>query len=257
MTNGRRNSPTRKLLNLTQQKTLRAAARAIAAPLLADIPCPPTDLEILGDRLAVTRREEDIGGTGQLRKMGSSYEIVYSPNQPLARRRFTIAHELAHLILIQELQHTRQPTKEVERLCDLIAVELLMPESQFRAALQNQWTIDALFTLARTFQASLTATSRRCAELTGITIFEADGGRITWAQGPLRNTIALEEDELLNEVLAACAGKTGATQLYLNNGQAVRHWTAEYRPLGKTGRALFLLSRVRSDSETPSPDVGR
>ena len=248
MKKGRRTGTLGKLLTLTQEETVDAAVRAITNPLLAHVHCPPTDLEALGDWLGVARREEDIGGAGQLRKNGNGYEIVYSPAQSNGRQRFTIAHELAHFILIQELKYTPPSTKQVERLCDMIAAEILLPETHLRAAFPDRWTVGSIFALARDFQTSVTATARRCADLAGFTVFEVDHDRVTWAHGPLCRTIALVDDALQTEMRAACLGHARTVHVYLNDGVEVRSWIADYRPLGRTGRALFLLSLARSDT---------
>lgn len=57
------------------------------------------------------------------------------------RARFTIAHELGHLILLQSVEPSLRPEladprthREVERLCNLAAAELLMPERGFKRA---------------------------------------------------------------------------------------------------------------------------
>jgi hypothetical protein len=244
MRNSWKSASARAVLAVTGKRTVPEAARAFAAKLLSDVASPPTDLDSIAARLGATVHEEHIRGSGELRREGRAYQIIYNPDQSRAQRRFTIAHEIAHLALIQSIQETPLPSREVERLCDLIAVELLFPAFVFRAAFPREWTIEAIFELAKEFQASLTATSHHCAQMAGVTIFEVEGGQIRWVQGPLRKTIALEDAALVSEINAACSGVAGSSDLYLNDGTHVRRWRALFRPLGKTNRALFLITPV-------------
>jgi hypothetical protein len=225
----------------TGKSAIPAAARSLAATLLIDITSPPTDLECIAGRLGATLHEEEIRGAGELRRDGDSYRIIYNPDQPIAQRRFTIAHEIAHLSLAGSNNHTHSPN-DVERLCDLIAAELLFPEAIFRSAFPGEWTIEAFFALARQFQASLTATAHRCADLADLTIFEVNSGDIRWVYGPLRGTIALQDDALVQVIKTARSGAAGCSELYLNDGSYIRRWKAHYQSLGKADRTLFLLA---------------
>jgi predicted transcriptional regulator len=94
------------------------------------------------------------------------------PDLSVPRRRFTIAHELAHVVIGQTGPNAPRAGKEPERLCDLIAVELLMPAQIFRAQLPVVLHIADIVSLAKRFQTSLAATAHRCAELSRSTLFE-------------------------------------------------------------------------------------
>lgn len=87
-----------------------------------------------------------------------------------AAQMFTLAHELAHLALgqsaafdLHRLQAARDP---VERACNLIAAEFLVPEQELRA----QWdaamkTTDPFQSVARTFKVSRVVVARRALDL--------------------------------------------------------------------------------------------
>jgi len=240
----------RRLITASAAQDVRGAVRAISADLLRNTECPPTDLNTIIERLNAKLSGEGIFGSGELRRDGNGYEIVYAADLSLPRRRFTIAHELAHVIVDQTGPNAPRVGKELERLCDLIAVELLMPEDVFRAHLPHSFRVADIFTLAKRFQASLSATARRCAELSQVTVFEVAKGKLTWACGPLRRSSALRDDALLQHVRSACAGQSSQIVLYLNDHSSIKPISVEYHAFGRTGRALFLLT-------TLSPSVAK
>src|ERR1700686_5024190 len=75
--------------------TVEVAVRTVAARLLRDVTCPPTDLEALKERLNVKRIEPMPGLpiSGELRADGDGFVIVYSAPMSEGRKRFTVAHE--------------------------------------------------------------------------------------------------------------------------------------------------------------------
>lgn len=92
------------------------------------------------------------------------------------RQRFTCLHEVSHTFFPgfrEEKRYRRDRVtgryrmhREEEYLCDLGARELLLPASRFARHLESlPLGIEALFTLAETFDASLEATGIRIAQL--------------------------------------------------------------------------------------------
>ena len=109
------------------------------------------------------------------------YSVVIDEKAPESRQRYSLAHELAHIMLL-ELDPTSEELPKVprfrtaaaedekwkaeERLCDEIAAELLMPEKLFSAEVANMGhSLRHLPRLAGRFQASLTAAAIRYWEL--------------------------------------------------------------------------------------------
>lgn len=92
------------------------------------------------------------------------------------RRRFSIAHEVGHILLfdsvvqnpalIRELR-SAAVWKRVERLCNIGAAHLLMPTATFRAALDTALppTRERVEALALQFRVSLAAAARRIPEV--------------------------------------------------------------------------------------------
>jgi Zn-dependent peptidase ImmA (M78 family) len=230
---------------------MHAAVRTLTAPLLKGIDCPPTDLHGIARGLSIPIIEESIGGSGELRRTTEGLQIICNPKQAAHRRRFTIAHELGHAIIEESGDSFNQNTIETERLCDLFAVELLMPEHRFREHLPQKVTFPGIRALAAQYQTSLQTTAYRCAELANVTIIEAKNGKFGKPYGQLQRANAA--DVLLDESLRAlamraCKGESGTTQLYLTHRYSVRQWNIHYHPLGSE-HALFILTPIRMQSE--------
>lgn len=113
----------------------------IARALCAEFPCPndQTDLVALGKHLGVARVEGvHMESDGCLLKKNGTYAIYYRLDRGRSRQRFTIAHEIAH-ILIERCGGGEIPERGVrragvhsgvERLAERVAAELLMPQDR-------------------------------------------------------------------------------------------------------------------------------
>ena len=112
-----------------------------------DVPaCPPIDLEALATRMGVSEvYETEMAEDGRLEPRGLRAIVYLRRGLGRGRRRFTLAHELAHWALA----HPASPRTvyrriysggDEERLCDEIAASLLMPRQwtlKFRSLPQN------------------------------------------------------------------------------------------------------------------------
>ena len=165
------------------------AVPAVVRTVLSGIPCPPTDLEALCARLNVREvvDDDDIPVVGELRRENGAFRILCSVGQSPVRRRFTIAHELAHVLFEQSGPRAPRVGADLERLCDMLAAELLMPRAIFEATL-NEAILDpsVVRRLASQFQTSLTATALRCAEFRPLSVVCIHNGRRKWIRGPAR-----------------------------------------------------------------------
>ena len=102
---------------------------------------PPYHLEPLLDWLGIEVIYEPLPPkvAGYYARIGPDATIVVNINNSDRRRRWTLAHELAHHFYEVgfendiRLRLTVKPSKEEEELCDHFAAELLMPESAVRA----------------------------------------------------------------------------------------------------------------------------
>lgn len=121
-------------------------------------------------------------GLLQLAPSGT-YIASLRSGQGVLRKRFTLAHEIGHAIVYRSatqasgLPHSRQALRcgnpgaadrDEERLCDIVATELLMPRTQFREKMEQLGVCAATIPqFSREFAVSLQAASRRVAQLAG------------------------------------------------------------------------------------------
>ena len=179
----------RRLREMAGVASIDKAVPALVGCILDGINCPPTDLHALCARFNVTAvvDDDDIPVVGELRQENATYTIHCSPGQSVVRRRFTIAHELAHVLFESSGPRPPRVGAELERLCDMLAAEILMPRATFEPVM-NQSAIDAsaVRRLASRFDTSLTATVYRCAELRPISFVSIHNGRKKWSRGPAR-----------------------------------------------------------------------
>jgi hypothetical protein len=101
--------------------------------------------------------------------LGGKRYICVNGNDREERQRFTICHEIAHIVLGLPSEHKAQPWWSAkrplaERLCDIFAAELLLPEKLFQPVAEDAAvSLASIETLANDFCASFTATGSRYA----------------------------------------------------------------------------------------------
>ena len=150
----------------------------------------PGHLELLGKELGVrnilTRpmssiQERHPGIDAMLVPLPEGYSVVIDEQASSSRRNFSLAHELAHIMVLKTQSFAEDlpkaprfrssgsatdKWKAEERLCDAIAAELLMPERIFTAeVVKFGRSLVQLPQLANSFGTSLTATAIRYWEL--------------------------------------------------------------------------------------------
>jgi Zn-dependent peptidase ImmA (M78 family) len=130
------------------------------------------NLQLYVDHLQGVVRTIDLPGDqpGYSTNIADRPCIFVNANDSVERRRFTICHEIAHVVLnlpsehadTSELDYSKRPLNEV--LCDVFAAELLLPYGQFKpmADACNVGFAD-LDELAQKFEASVTSTGSRFA----------------------------------------------------------------------------------------------
>jgi hypothetical protein len=221
------------------------ALAEVTADLTKHLRLAPTDLGGVAQRLNVTGwHSEQLAVTGELRRVGGQFHIVYASGLSQGRRRFTVAHELGHAFLESTGKNAPRHGSEVEEMCDMFAVHLLMPEGAVREFFRIGVSPDTVVGFADVFQVSLAAAIRRCEELELAYLFLVDSSMsVLSTTGPIRRVDA-DIDEVVQEVLL---GSSVARRVFLKendvwNGQ----WQLNGIPLAGGKRALFALDPVPS-----------
>jgi Zn-dependent peptidase ImmA (M78 family) len=182
--------------------SVEAAVKIVTSWVLNDVACPPTDLEAISSRLDIVGFDsEELPGSGELRRDGKGFKVVYSSSLSPERQRFTIAHEMGHAIFEASGPNCPRSGVELERICDLLATEILMPTGIFLKLLGEKLSLRKVFELAKTFKTSLSATAIRCAELRRVSVFEMANESVLWSRGVVRRI----EDPLkptINKILS-------------------------------------------------------
>jgi Zn-dependent peptidase ImmA (M78 family) len=98
-----------------------------------------------------------------------TYRICVNAHDRVERRRFTVCHEIGHIVLGLRSDHKTQPWTTgrplPETLCDLFAAQLLLPDHLFEhVAEEAELGLTAIDALAERFVTSVTATGSRFAE---------------------------------------------------------------------------------------------
>jgi IrrE N-terminal-like domain len=143
-----------------QREIAHALSKARSLLEQCDVRSIPVDLARLAKRVGIRHVAElDTRLDGQLLELESGgYEVVLSKSAPATRKRFTLAHEIAHLLLFpREAAHNHR--RETEELCNLVASELLIP-THFLAKLfpaGHAITIESLLKVPGLFRCSLEA----------------------------------------------------------------------------------------------------
>ena len=113
--------------------------------------------------------------SGQTTRFKGKHVIIVNGNHREERQRFTVLHEIAHIVLGLPSQHHgatlktgvllsygRRPEEEV--LCDVFAAECLLPYHPFaRQVADTDISLDAVKSFAEEYKASLTTTGSRFA----------------------------------------------------------------------------------------------
>lgn len=199
--------------------TARLRRRALADGLTVGVGEPPYDPSAFARVLGVEQVTTcDLACDGQIRVddiSGSLIIEVDSTSVSKGRRRFTVAHEVGHLILWEVCGGLRKRAEkrgaglratEVERLCDKLAGELLCPSVEVHALLRAQQAagprrnLVAILQLAKRYDVSLQFAAIRlrevCGLATGIALIDVARRQFDWHLGlpaPLKAWEAIED----------------------------------------------------------------
>lgn len=148
-----------------------------------------------------------------MRLQGMPPLVFMNASAPMDRVRFTIAHELGHLVMHA---HTA-PAGDVEDEANRFAAELLMPEYEIRPQLVNA-TLATLSMLKRVWRVSMAALLKRARDLKTISEKKATA---LWKQmamygfrkrEPAEFDVSPERPRLLREMIEFHVRKLGMTE---------------------------------------------
>ena len=234
--------------------TVEEAIHVTASRLLDGVPYPPTDLDVLKDRLNVTSVEPmaRMPISGELRKRDGGFVIVYSSSLAPVRRRFTIAHELGHAVFESTGPNCPRYGRELERICDLLAAEFLMPREIFIARAGENLHPGGVLRLAREFETSVMATALRCQQLMGVSIFQVEAAKVSWGYGAIRRQRDLQADAhgFRDAITRAMRGVNGEQIVFVRQRPSMLHWVC----LRGNQRALFVLQGENSRKSVTQRD---
>lgn len=155
----------------------------------AVVPCPVEEyVQHVGAKLRIEDLPSDEPGyTMELR---GQPHIVVNVNDRTERQRFTVCHELGHIVLEVPSDHRAGPWWSYrsrplnEKCCDVFAAELLLPYTLFKPEVDiRDPGFAALQGLATRFDTSLTATGSRFAAVASApcAFVLTEGGQIRYA----------------------------------------------------------------------------
>lgn len=224
-------------------KSIEDAVRIIVKHYLDGVYSPPTDLDALAKKVHVTEIVgEDLPVSGELRREGKSLKVIYSNYLSMTRRRFTIAHEIGHAIFENTGARPPRQGEELERLCDMLASEILMPTDIFQYHSQGQPSVLNLLEIAQTFKTSLSATSIRYSKIKKVSIFYLEENSIHWGYGVIRKGSLNSLDYNLKLAVQEVVNGSKLRDIIFLNGQEWKgEWKLDYKPLEQGKRALFML----------------
>ena len=137
----------------------------------------PVHAELLAEKWGVISIEhQPISSAGMLLPGRSGYKIILNESHSGSRQRFSLAHELGHLLLHKcgmsgsitsaRFRGSDEGSQAEEQLCDQIAAEILMPRLTFEEdGWMEGWSVRNVRLLASKYNTSVTATARRMIDL--------------------------------------------------------------------------------------------
>ena len=228
----------------------------------------PVNVESIAKTLgAASVQKADISVAGMLLPTEDSFRILVNRSEHWMRQRFSCAHEIAHAILQPDLnpsmrQELTQVSNDLERHCDELAAQILMPDPTFsRYANSEACSVQAVIKLARTFQTSIKATTIRTLDVITepcVAIFSAMAAgrsgarlRIQWNSQNVRrlrrrHAYFLPKGKSVNLATADMAYRTNQIQTkneYIDVGNLRLKGYTESRAFGY-GKSRYVLSLV-------------
>jgi len=227
---------------------------AAIAAFVAARRSPGEPLQAMALRLGVSRIiEEPMRFEGGLFELPHGERIIkLNAESPPNRKRFTLAHEIGHLLLGKPgLRGSCGSNRALERRCDGIAAELLMPTDEAVPFIKNlgKPSPEKLRTMASRFEVSLQAAAFRVHRDLGL--WKCFIGcwqrhpkiKTEWFVGYSRRWDRAEPDEHSLDLALSSEGPVQPRELWQRGPQAEPIWLNLLR-LGTDSRVLGLVGFV-------------
>jgi len=146
-------------------RAANAPSHRVAAVLLAEASHLRHELDTRGaparllDRLGISVQEvSGFGSPGASASGPAGSRVWLRKEDDVRRRRFTVCHELAHLLLKAADWEAALPVPALERLCDDFASALLVDPAELKKRVRGRfdWTPSAVLSLCKERRTSLT-----------------------------------------------------------------------------------------------------
>ncbi len=125
----------------------------------------PVNLVPLAEHQGIRQiKEMDTRLDGQLLELETGgYEVILSKNAPVTRKRFTLAHEIAHTLLSAGQGPEGCGEGAVEGLCNVAAAEILIPTRFLQKIFPTvkEVTVESFLEVSKSFECSLEAAAWR------------------------------------------------------------------------------------------------
>lgn len=245
-----RSAAARRICRFTGLARVEDAVAEVARRLLDGVQTCPTDLNAIFPRLNIEEciLDGDMLVSGELRRGDQGFVIACSPHEPLRRRRFTIAHELGHAFFEKTGPHVPHHGRELESICDRIAIEILVPQVELRSAVRTPITLREVARLAKMFNVSVTTTALRCCDQFDIIVGQFEDDAISWLFTPSGVPNRALRSQMLPLVKQFANTDTGEVECRLQFGKNdQRKMYLQWQSSGRSDRKLLLLG-TSSDS---------
>jgi len=151
---------------------------------------------------------------------------------------------MGHAIFERTGRNCPRSGAEIEKLCDMLAAEILMPKDAFLEKAGPTLTLESLFELKKTFQVSLLALAFHCFELKRASTFELDDEKqVRWGCGLIKSgSLRLADSGLQLAIEEALEQPSGVMEVFFIDMGATQIGALEWSKKYRTG-TLFLLRR--------------
>ena len=239
-----RSAAARRIKEFAGKETVEAAVVEIAHRLTEGQVLPPTNLDAILPRLSIRRCyvDESLLTAGELRRVLDGFEIAICKTDAGQRRRFTIAHEMAHALFERTGPYCPRRGRELEKLCDMVAAQILMPDHSLRRAVSRTPSLSELKRLSTEYETSLTSMAIRCCKLFGFIAVQTELSEVVWWSCP--PGLGLVRPKVQMQKLAALSGgrSHGELQCSIEIRRSTLPKIMSWTTTGVAERRLFVFS---------------